>query len=103
MEKAETMLSMNHVSHVTSFIGQGGLRFMLTYSPADPNSAYGQLLVDVDDYDAIAKLIPATQAQLSDDFPEAEIKVWKFMLGRGGARNSRPPSRTRSAGTAWPL
>ena len=87
MEKAEkTMLSMNHVSHVTSFIGQGGLRFMLTYSPADPNSAYGQLLVDVDDYDAIAKLIPATQAQLSDDFPEAEIKVWKFMLGRGGGK-----------------
>jgi multidrug efflux pump subunit AcrB len=41
------------VSHVTSFIGQGGLRFMLTYSPADPNGAYGQLLVDVDDPERI--------------------------------------------------
>ena len=87
MEKAEkTVRSMEHVSHVTSFIGQGGLRFMLSYSPADPNSAYGQLLVDVDDFAAIASLIPAAQAQLSDEFPETDIKVWKFMLGRGGGK-----------------
>ena len=36
------------VSHVSTFIGQGALRFMLTYVPEDPNSSYAQLLIDVD-------------------------------------------------------
>lgn len=74
------------VTHVTSFIGQGGLRFMLTYSPEDPNPAYGQLLVDVDTFDDIAGLIARLQPELSAAFPEADVKVWKFMLGRGGGK-----------------
>ena len=39
--------------------GQGGLRFMLTYVPEDPNSSYGQLLVDVDDPAAITARVEA--------------------------------------------
>lgn len=74
------------VTHVTSFIGQGALRFMLTYSPEDPNSAYGQLLVDVDDHSRIAGLIEALQPELERAFPQASVKVWKFMLGRGGGK-----------------
>jgi multidrug efflux pump subunit AcrB len=74
------------VQHVTSFIGQGGLRFMLTYSPEDPNPAYGQLLIDVENFDDIAGLISSLQPELSAAFPEADIKVWKFMLGRGGGK-----------------
>jgi len=74
------------VRHVTSFIGQGGLRFMLTYSPEDPNPAYGQLLVDVDDFAAIAGLIDRLQPELEAAFPDASVKVWKFMLGRGGGK-----------------
>ena len=74
------------VSHVSSFIGQGGLRFMLTYSPEDPNPAYGQLLVDVKHFEDIAGLIPVLQHELSQSFPQADFKVWKFMLGRGGGK-----------------
>lgn len=74
------------VTHVTSFVGQGGLRFMLTYSPEDPNPAYAQLLVDVGDYRAIAGLIDALQPELEAAFPAADVKVWKFMLGRGGGK-----------------
>lgn len=74
------------VTHVTSFIGQGGLRFMLTYSPEDPNPAYGQLLVDVDQFEDIAGLIERLQPELSAAFPAADVKVWKFMLGRGGGK-----------------
>ncbi len=74
------------VSHVTSFVGQGGLRFMLTYSPEDPDSSYGQLLVDVDDPRVIAGLVSELQEELSQRHPEAEIKTWKFMLGRGGGK-----------------
>jgi multidrug efflux pump subunit AcrB len=74
------------VTHVTSFIGQGGLRFMLTYAPEDPNSAYGQLLVDVDDPARIAGLVSELQDELSQRHPTADIKAWKFMLGRGGGK-----------------
>ena len=37
------------VTHVTSFIGGGGLRFLLVYSPEKENRAFVQFLVDVDD------------------------------------------------------
>lgn len=74
------------VGNVTSFVGQGGLRFMLTYAPADPNSAYGQLLVDVDDPRRIAELVAELQQELAERHPDATVKAWKFMLGRGGGK-----------------
>jgi len=74
------------VSQVSSFVGQGGLRFMLTYTPEDPNSGYGQLLVDVDDPGEISGLVSGLQEELALLHPEAEVKVWKFMLGRGGGK-----------------
>jgi multidrug efflux pump subunit AcrB len=74
------------VAHVTSFIGQGGLRFMLTYAPEDPNSAYGQLLIDVEDARGIDTLVEELQQELSLRHPDASVKAWKFMLGRGGGK-----------------
>ncbi|CAH0533991.1 Multidrug export protein AcrF [Vibrio stylophorae] len=74
------------VTHVTSFAGGGGLRFMLTYSPEPPNSAYGQLLIDVDDYHVISGLVGSLQDELTEKYPQASVKVWKFMLGRGGGK-----------------
>ena len=36
---------MDGVNAVQTLIGGGGIRYMLTYTPQSPNSAYGQLLV----------------------------------------------------------
>ena len=83
---AEYVHEKSGVTHVTRFVGQGGLRFMLTYSPEDPNSSYGQLLIDVDDASEIAALVDELQQELSERHPLAAIKVWKFMLGRGGGK-----------------
>lgn len=83
---AEHVQSKAGVTHITRFVGQGGLRFMLTYSPEDPNSSYGQLLIDVDDASGLAELVDELQSELSERHPLAEIKVWKFMLGRGGGK-----------------
>lgn len=74
------------VTNVTSFIGGGGLRFMLTYSPEPRNTSYGQLLVDVDNYESITSLVTDLQSELTRLYPDASIKVWKFMLGRGGGK-----------------
>ncbi|WP_026959051.1 efflux RND transporter permease subunit [Aliagarivorans taiwanensis] len=74
------------VTDITSFIGGGGLRFMLTYSPEPGNASYGQLLVDVDDFQRIEPLLLSLQAQLERDYPDASIMAWKFVLGPGGGK-----------------
>ncbi|OEE60618.1 multidrug transporter AcrB [Enterovibrio norvegicus FF-454] len=74
------------ITNISSFIGGGGLRFMLTYAPEARNPSYGQLLIDIDDYKKIAPLLGELQHALSVKYPDASIKVWKFMLGRGGGK-----------------
>lgn len=74
------------VTNITSFVGGGGLRFMLTYAPEPRNPSYGQLLIDIDDYTKIAPLLGELQSELDTKYPDASIKVWKFMLGRGGGK-----------------
>lgn len=86
MKAEQHVRSKPGVTHASSFIGQGALRFMLTYVPEDPNSSYGQLLIDVDDPLKISGLVAELQQELALRHPEAEIKVWKFMLGRGGGK-----------------
>lgn len=78
--------SRDGVTAISSFIGGGALRFMLSYGPEPINSAYGQLLVDVDDYRRIPSLVEGLQTELSTNFPDAQVKVWKFMLGKGGGK-----------------
>ncbi|WP_162063142.1 efflux RND transporter permease subunit [Vibrio taketomensis] len=74
------------VTNISTFVGGGGLRFMLTYAPEARNTSYGQLLIDIDDYKKIAPLLVELQDELSAKYPDASIKVWKFMLGRGGGK-----------------
>jgi len=75
---------MPGVNAVQSLIGGGGIRFMLTYGPESNNGAYGQLLVRVDDYHMINDMLPKVQSYISDNFPEAQAKAWRFVLGPGG-------------------
>ncbi|GAA0783627.1 efflux RND transporter permease subunit [Marinobacterium sediminicola] len=82
----QVVAAKDGVTHVTGFVGGGGLRFMLTYAPEPRNSSYAQLLVDVDDYRRIAPLVAELQQELSEQLPDTSVKVWKFMLGRGGGK-----------------
>jgi multidrug efflux pump subunit AcrB len=71
------------VTHVTSFIGGGGLRFLLVYSPERENRAFVQLLVDVDDWRKINGLIADVQKYLDEQHPNANSVAKKFLLGPG--------------------
>ncbi|MEI7687323.1 MAG: efflux RND transporter permease subunit, partial [Planctomycetota bacterium] len=51
--------------HVTSFIGGGGMRFLLVYSPELENRAYVQFLVDVDE-SKLDDVLGATQKRLDE-------------------------------------
>jgi multidrug efflux pump subunit AcrB len=93
-----------NVTHVTAFIGGGGLRFILTYSPEGENRAFVQLLVDVDDWRKIGGLIANVQKFLDEKHPNANAVAKKFLLGPGEggriqARFSGPdPARLRELG-----
>ena len=89
--------SQPDVTHVTSFIGGGGLRFLLVYSAENENRAYVQFLVDVKDPNKISELIGVIQKRLDENYPDANTIGKKFLLGPGDggriqARFSGPDS-----------
>ncbi len=85
MEKIEEyLMNQEEVASVASFIGQGATRFTLVYNPEKPDTSYGQLLVTVKDYHTIDSMLPKIQQFLWENFPDAEPKVKKFVLGPGG-------------------
>jgi multidrug efflux pump subunit AcrB len=77
------ILTQPHVTHVTSFVGSGGLRFLLVYTPERQNPAYVQFLVDVDDEKKIDGLIATIQRHLDQTRPNANSVAKKFLLGPG--------------------
>lgn len=77
------ILAQQGVSHVASFVGGGGLRFLLVYSPEPENRAFVQFLVEVEDADAIDGLLPMIQGHLDEEHPDANAIVKKFLLGPG--------------------
>ena len=84
VEDIEIYLSeFEEISHVTSMIGQGGLRFLLTYGPEKLNSSYAQLIVDVHDYRSIKDLGPQIENELEARYPDALTYHSAFQLGPG--------------------
>jgi len=73
----------DEITHVTSLIGQGGLRFLLTYTPELLNGAYAQLLVDVDDYRSIERIGPIIERELQARYADTLSYYSSFQLGPG--------------------
>ncbi len=82
MKKIEAEISkMDGVKNVTSFVGEGAMRFILSYDYQSPNSSYGQLLVEVEDYHIIDDLIQSVDTYLHDNFPDSEPFASKIVSG----------------------
>jgi multidrug efflux pump subunit AcrB len=77
------LMAQDGVTHVTTLVGQGGLRFLLTFTPEKLNSAYALFLVDVDNYRKIDTLAPAVERHLEENYPDALAYASKFQLGPG--------------------
>ncbi len=82
-EVEDYLEALDGVTHVTSLVGQGGLRFLLTYTPEKKNSAYAQMLVDVDDPERMDTLLPAIEAHMAGSYPDALSYAYRFELGPG--------------------
>jgi multidrug efflux pump subunit AcrB len=82
LRKIEAYLNeQEHVHSVATFVGQGGLRFLLSYSPEDPNPSYGQLLVTVDDATYRDAIMEDLNAFIAREYEDAEWKIKPFMNG----------------------
>ncbi|WP_105254637.1 efflux RND transporter permease subunit [Pseudoalteromonas sp. T1lg75] len=69
------------VSEVTSTIGQGAPRFMLTYAPEKQYPAFAQLIVRVRDRDAVLTMIDRVRAYEQDHITDAKLKLKRMEIG----------------------
>lgn len=83
-EVEQYVSTLDGVTDISSFVGSGALRFILTYAPEMVNSGYGQLLVSVDDYRKIDMLMPQVRSYLKRNHPDVVYNVEGFRLGPGG-------------------
>ncbi|KGL00086.1 efflux RND transporter permease subunit [Thalassobacter sp. 16PALIMAR09] len=84
LEIAEYTRGIEGVSGTNTVVGAGHQRFMLIYESEGSNAAYGQILVDVEDYRQIENMRTQLQGHIDETYPESNAKVWKFVLGPGG-------------------
>jgi multidrug efflux pump subunit AcrB len=84
VELSEWLRGLDGVTGTNTAVGAGHQRFMLTYSSESANPAYGQILVDVEDYTVITSLLGPVTDHIEATYPNAAAKAWKFVLGPGG-------------------
>jgi multidrug efflux pump subunit AcrB len=75
--------SVKGVEDVTLFVGKGGQRFMLVYSPEAENPSYGQFLIRVKDYEKIPEYGKEFKRFIAKNYPESETQVKFIRLGPG--------------------
>lgn len=78
------ILKIDGVDHISTFVGSGTLRFLLTYDPEKPNSAFAQMLIDVEDYTQSDRIIKTIENMAKNRYPDMNVYGKKFILGPGG-------------------
>jgi multidrug efflux pump subunit AcrB len=80
-EIEEHILTLEGVEHVSSTIGAGAMRFLLTYNPEKNNSGYAQMQVAVANYKDITRLKEEIQDWVEGNYPESIPAVKRFING----------------------
>ncbi len=82
MERVERFLrKRQEITAITTQVGGGSPRFLLTYSPELPNPNFARVIADVDDYNVIPGMVGELQTQLEELVPEAGVNVRMFVNG----------------------
>lgn len=74
------LLAQDKVKHVTTSVGGTPARYNLVRSIAEPSMAYGELIVDYSSKQELVESMPALQAYLSDNYPEAYARTKRYNL-----------------------
>jgi len=75
------VLSFKTVEQVTTTMGRGAERFMLTYRPEFSYPSYAQLIVQVDNFDQVQPTIDKLDKVLKESYPQAFTKFQRFEVG----------------------
>ncbi|HUV12215.1 MAG TPA: efflux RND transporter permease subunit [Acidobacteriota bacterium] len=84
-ELDEWIRGLDGVTSTATFVGRGALRLMLTYTAEDTNSAFGHIMVTVDDYRKVDALGETIAGHIGEFFPNAQGWYKKFVVGPGPA------------------
>ncbi len=72
---------LDGVTDVSTFVGAGASRFMLTYAPEQPNPALMHFLVRTENAEVIADLVRQVNQTLPGRYPSADVAAAQFMFG----------------------
>jgi len=75
------LMADKHVDHVASFVGQSSPRFYYNVNPQQPDSAYGQFIVNTKDAKATPALVMDLRSRLAKLAPEAMVLVQELQQG----------------------
>mgnify|MGYP001822274481 CR=1 FL=1 len=75
------LAELEGVTHVAAAIGQGPLRFILTFTPEKEHPGFAQFLVDIEDYNTLRRDIERAEAYISSVAPDAIVFGRTFDLG----------------------
>ena len=82
MKKIETFTrNLEGIEQVTTYVGEGGLRFFLAYIYESPNSSYGQLVVKAKNLAIAKKNMPIIEQYIHKNFPGARGRVRRMPDG----------------------
>ena len=85
LKKIEKWLKKREeVVSVSTFVGQGATRFLLTYSPEEPNSSYGHLIIRTENLEKIIKLRKDLEVFGRKALPVGEFRTQQLAFGPGG-------------------
>jgi len=85
MELVETYLaSRDEVVSVSTYVGEGATRFLLTYASEPPNKAYGHLIIRAESLDQIPALQADLEAFAQQNLPDGEFRTERLVFGPGG-------------------
>lgn len=80
----EFMMGLEEVMQVSTFVGDAGLRFVLTYPTVDASSSFGRLIVELHNAKEMKPVKEKTQQFLAANFPQGEFKISSFSKGTSG-------------------
>ncbi|MBR9828539.1 MAG: efflux RND transporter permease subunit [Oceanospirillales bacterium] len=77
----QDLLQLDGIRQITSTLGRGAERFMLTYAPERQYASYAQLLVEADNREDLERLLPHIRLYLSSQYPQAQSKLTRISIG----------------------
>ncbi len=82
MSKFEKRILDHHdVEKITTTVGRGALRFMLTYDVEKSYASYGQYIIEVSDYTKVQGVRDFVENMMHEEAPEAFYKTDRVFIG----------------------